>query len=119
MSNDAVASLRRLIKKILSQSRRAHREEQQNGWADPTVKRKTAVDPTTGSLFIDCVVMAVTVFQTIKQDAFVKRIISGGFVKESRSRLAVRESELKRANVKPIKILTANIYVQHRGTRRT
>ena len=46
-----------------------------------------------------------------KADELVKSRISDGFVKSPRSRLAGRESELKRANVKPIKILTANIHV--------
>ncbi len=44
-------------------------------------------------------------------DELVKSRISDGFVKSPRSRLAARESELRRANGKSTKILTANIHV--------
>ena len=46
-----------------------------------------------------------------KIDEHVKSRISDGFVKSARSRLAGRESELRRANGKSIKIITANLYV--------
>jgi hypothetical protein len=91
-SKDAVAPLRRLTKEqSLAEPQSPQRETAEGLGEDPTVKRKTAVDPTTGSQFIGGVVMAVTGFQIIKPDAFVKSIISGGFVKASRSRLAKTE----------------------------
>ena len=46
-----------------------------------------------------------------KFDELVKNRISDGFVKNPRSRLAGRGSELERANSKLILILTANIHV--------
>ena len=49
--------------------------------------------------------------QDLKIDELAKSRISDGFVKNPRSRLAGRGSELERANSKLILILTANIHV--------
>ena len=49
--------------------------------------------------------------QDLKIVELAKSRISDGFVKNPRSRLASRGSELERANSKLILILTANIHV--------